>query len=393
MSRWIILVGGCAVLLCASYIAAAAESAVPARWRTVWDFRTGRVSGGVWHVSGLTSVHPGPKGLEILSSTTGKIARIVDNHHPIHAVRITMRSKLPMQVALRWHRNDTDIDAFSQLPFNIKGKGEDEVMDLDLSYYPLWDPETDRIGLVFPTGTDLTLVTMELFGWNAFDRMMEAVQSFWTFDRLMPYTINYLWGPRLTFNAIGRLHLFEQQPPRAWSGNRVLYAFFSFVVIVLVVGMALRRISRMQSVSAMLICFAMLWLAFDLRMGLEILSYVQKDAQTYSMREPGERVLRNFGNFHQMLSASAALLENESAYAFLAPEETPFLSQMRYFTYPAIPLSLEETTDNLKVWIVYDRPDIAINDQGALTMDDRVISLPGKILKRFDHASFLFRVP
>src|SRR3989338_1475145 len=224
MSRGNAIAVVCMAFFFAPLCAEAEERVVPSRWTTVWDFRTGRVSGGVWEVSGLTSVQPGPEGLAIRTNIDGKIARVSDSTHPIQALRITLRANGPMQAALRWHRSGTPPDEFSQLPFDIAGETEEETIDLDLSYYPSWDPHADRIGLVFPAGSDLMLVTMELFGWNAWDRMREAVRSFWTFDTLMPYSVNYLWGPRLTFNPIGRLRLFERQPPRAWSGNRIFYA-------------------------------------------------------------------------------------------------------------------------------------------------------------------------
>ncbi len=140
-----------------------------------------------------------------------------------------------------------------------------------------------------------------------------------------------------------------------------------------------------------LFCFAVLWLVFDLRMGLEILSYVRADYATYVSQRPGERSLRNFENFHQVLDRSRPFLAGQSSYMFLSEEGTPYLSHMRYFTYPSVPLPLGEPAEHANIWIVYKRPDISVNDQGELVAKQQVISAPGDVLERFDDSSFLFR--
>jgi hypothetical protein len=65
---------------------------------------------------------------------------------------------------------------------------------------------------------------------------------------------------------------------------------------------------------------------------------------------------------------------------------------MQYLTYPSLPAQTENYLKE-RVWFVYRRPDILVQDGSLQSRDGTVLAKGGSIVKRFDESSFIFMIP
>lgn len=385
MRRLIVLVLLFAAPLCAS----AKDARSTATWETVWDFRHGQIPGGEWERAGLTGFDRTEEGLHIHTLTDGRLSHLGPANHPVEAIRFVFGPSQEAALALRWHAVGSPAGEYLDLPFLIPLSTSDQTVDLDMSLYQAWDPGTDKLGVVFAAGTDVTLKEVRLRGWSRFGHVTEAVRSFWTFDAYTPTSINFLWGPHVTFTDLGRLHLFDADPPRAWSGYRAVYAvLFLIGIAILVASRTVQR--RFAPVALFLFCLFVLWIVLDFRMGLETLSYAVQDYRTFTSRTPEDRTLRGSGIF-AVLDRSLPYLKDSPRYVFLTEDEEAYVSLVRYVAFPSLPVGPENLKEHAAVWLVFRYGDASVDDQGRIVLGGRPISPPGEVIERFDDSSFLFK--
>ena len=141
------------------------------------------------------------------------------------------------------------------------------------------------------------------------------------------------------------------------------------------------------TVYAFLLLSAM-WLLFDIRMSTQYLSWVIHDYQTYSGQSEETRTFRDRKRFYDFAEAAAMTVNDRERYIFYAQHDWPFLGNVRYITYPVLPTGIPRKDDT---WVIYDRPDVSVNEDGSLEYDGQVLSSPGKVLLQFDEVSFIFR--
>ncbi|MFA6039339.1 MAG: hypothetical protein WCV62_01255 [Candidatus Peribacteraceae bacterium] len=356
---------------------------------SLWDFSGGSMP-GQWQMKGWTGAQPTEQGIRINTAAEGSMARLTDFPHPVDIIQI--RTSAPREVSglLLWHEPGTPENNVYQLPLAFQA-GSSTVNHVDLTIYPAWKRHPDLLGFAFPAGTDITVETMDFYGYNAFERMGNAWKSFWTFDTFNASAINFLWGPILRSAPVSRAALFDAPPPQGWSANRLFYG------VLLIGGLLLwlwqwrskRENARRRALLLFLALAGSLWLFYDVRMGAEFLSYAKWDYDTYFTRAPEEREFRRFENFYRAVDLSLPALTASSTYGFLCPPGFPFPSRVRYFTYPSIPVE----TDALPrpaTWLVFRRNDVRVDGQGRLLEGDKVIAEGGGILQQFDETSFLY---
>jgi hypothetical protein len=267
---------------------------------------------------------------------------------------------------------------------------------IPLSTNRQWDPHTEKIAFAFPAGTEVLIPAIVWTTWTPLEKMTELWRSFWTTDTYRSYSINFVWGPVLTSNPIARRDIYEYLPPRGISATRYLYPLLG---IAIVIGIALLFLTpdRTKGKKRMLRCivgsFAAAWLLFDLRMGVEMFGYVVNDWQRYVTKPVAEQTFRTHGTFYSIAQQSLPTLMQQPAYGFLAKDGTPFYSNLRYMTYPSLPKTEDMDQTGLTTWLVIDRPDVAVNSRGQLTVKGAPKTSSGTILQRFDDHSFLFRTP
>ncbi len=389
--RLILLVG----LLLLPTIACAKQS-------DTWDF-TGNQLPGSWQVGGWTERPEATQnGLHIRAAQDGQMLREVDEGFPIDAVEITLSSARPGQGFLLWQSPQFPQGTLAQFPFAINGDPA-ETVRLDMSAIPGWDGRTGKLGIGLPAGSDVTLQSIAVEHWDWVENIGYAWESFWTFDALQDYSINFLWGPLIAGNPVGVETLFATLPPHAHSANILFYALIAIAALVLFAHWISLRLSGkdiprfpyrpLTHVSLHLGLLAAIVAAcftfYDVRMGLEYLSYANHDYVTYISKPPGERTLRGFANLHDVLALSAPVLRQEKQFGFFTPPHTE--SRIRYATYPA--LGIQNAASGVRTWLVFERPDVTVDAKGELTAGGNVISKPGRVIEQYGPRSFLFQTP
>ncbi|MBI3331915.1 hypothetical protein HYZ99_03060 [Candidatus Peregrinibacteria bacterium] len=370
--------------------------AAPAHARDAfeWNFMDASIPGR-WEIQRLTTATPTAAGLHIKTDVEGKMSRVTEFPHGVEAIVMSLGQSTPTEAILLWHIRGSPANEFVELPFEIAGGPRTEVK-LAVNDYPQWDPRTDRIGIVFPPHAEVTIQRIAFFRWNLFEKTWEAVKSFWTLDTFRPYTINFLWGPVLTFNPISRERLFRSIPPVGWSVNRILY------VTMILIGLACMfwhmrqkrrgvREALRRPLTIFLLSLAGLWLFYDLRMGLETIAYYVRDYRTYVAADADERTFRDRGYFYDFVDQVLPHVQGRKRYIFLSPFRWPYLGAVRYLTYPSIPTEPTQAENGVDTWVIFQRSDMSVNAEGSLLMDGQVVTPPGTVLLDFAPGSFVFR--
>lgn len=370
---------------------------------STWDFRGSQMAQG-WGASYLI-VTPGPEGLRIRSEQQGALFHGPRLAHPIEAVRLTFAATTgQMEAIFAWQPRSAAPGTLLQIPVRIEGTSP-ETVDIDLWPYEEWDSRPETIAIGFPPGADVTLASVEAIDWSALENATEAWKSFWVFDDFKAYSINFLWGPLLHFNPIGRSRLFQSGPglpPIGWSGNRLFYLVLGALAGLCAlhwilrtrcgIAVARRRVLGLPpEAGAFALAFLAVWAVFDLRMGAETISYAIDDYRTHVAPPPGARTFRDYLNFYDALERSMPVLASEPHYAFLTVPATPLPTRARYHTYPSTPLFEGEDASAVRNWLVFKREDVSVGSGGRLFVGGQPVSAPGRILERFDDSSFIFQ--
>lgn len=363
---------------------------------TTWDFRDAHVP-GQWDIRNWKQVQPTSAGLSIHTNADGAMIRAVDDiPYAVNAVRLQYTHATPTQAALIWHTPSRPDDQSLLIPFQIKDASGGTI-SLSLDFLSSSERIPDQVGIALPAGVDLTLQKIEFVRWSLPEEIVAGWKSFWIFDQFRAYSINFLWGPILLTDPdpSALSTLFQQQPPLGWSANSLFYALLGVAALaLLILWWRLRDRHKLPSALLLFLCvFSVVWLVYDLRMGLEILHYAQTDYTSSIATPVGQRTFRDYGNFYDIIAQSEPLLTQQPRYVFLSPPRTSFLSILRYFTYPSMPLADNENTTGIKNWLIYDRPDISVTASGTLLSNGTtVLATSGSVIKRFDSTSFLYHL-
>lgn len=353
-----------------------------ALWSTAWDLRM--VADGTWSASPGVATQFTLQGLAISATHDGFIRREdVAFTHRIDAVTVTAIAAAPTPVKLLWHSRDIDPGSMVELPFTVPGTGMAEPVQLELSRYPEWDPATNAIAIAVPAGSQIILQSLQFRGWNILERFEEAVLSLGVFDTFRAYSINFLWGPLMTFTPIGRAGIFDTLPPFARSVNWVVYAVLG-VLSVIIIGTSIFGASaerRRRAILAFVCAFSGLWILYDLRMSAEILSYAKDDVQRWVLPAQGKKTFRMLGDFWDFLAAARPFVAGQKEMVFVGMEGAPLMSLARYDAYPAAVLSPDAPRGKGATWVLYRRPDLGVTAEKRVARSDgTILSGTGEIL-------------
>lgn len=361
--------------------------------RTVWDFSQGTVPGR-WTVRDFAEATMIEGGLHLKTGATeGLLWRTANLTHPIDVVTIKVSSRSLTQAALLWHQRGDEEGILTKLLFVFPASETPLEIDIVPGTIKSWDPETPEIGFEFPTGSDVLLQEVRLRRWSPAEKFVEAWKSFWTFDTYRPYSINFLWGPLLATSPPARALLFQHLPPRASSAVRLFYlalllaGFIGAIALFSTKGNA--RVRRIVLRSTALLAIG-LWLLFDLRMGAELLSYAANDVGTHVLPPPGKKTLRNYGRFYDVLAQARPSLTAVPRYGLIADEQTPYYQNLRYYTYPSLPVLPEANEPGLTLLFAVERPDLRIVGDRILKEDGKELARDGRLLLDFGSGTFLY---
>jgi hypothetical protein len=317
---------------------------------------------------------PGDQG--VLISATGK-ATFVSNvqfDHPVQAIVLTLAAERGGQMSMMW-ANAADPEALTIVPFTVRPGLQTVSMSMD-DYAEWKSAQVRRWGIMLPPGMRLVLQEIQFQGWSTTEQLTEAFKSFWQFDTYLPTSINFLWGPSVTFNPIGTRDMHVSMPPKGRAGMWIL---------LIVGGVAMGAAALEQKIvrkkiawtATMLCVVAGVWMTMDIRMGTELLSYVVTDVRSYVLPEPGRKFFRNYANLTDAVNHLLPLLKDREQYIAIGPEPSPFFTLLRYYTYPHLPVHPNENTD-ARTWLIFDRSDVTVDATGRLTQGSTVLSPPGK---------------
>jgi hypothetical protein len=357
------------------------------------DFR-GKMP-GQWEVQGFTTAETTAEGLRIRTEKDGYLLREVAFDSNADTVRLWVAAPQPMEGLLLWHLRGTGNDQFVRMPFLIQPSDTYVTLQLLPSRYAEWKPgDIDAFGIALPAGAQITLGRIEVESRPMFERFAEAAKSAVTADEFRLYSINFLWGPLVVFNPTARAELYMQMPPYGWSVLRVVYALLAFAAIPIVLAIMMRwdKRSRLRASAVFAIAFVALWVAFDVRMSAEIVSYAATDWQTYVTRPVPERQLRGHGSIYAVLEQALPILQEDARYAAIINMQDPYEGILRYYSYPTIPLWPGEDLTGVRTFFVYGQPGYRVDDRHRLVSPDgAVLTASGSVVLEFDPTTFIFR--
>lgn len=260
-----------------------------------------------------------------------------------------------------------------------------------------WYRKTGRVGFVFSPGTTLVVQDITMEGYSWIEKAVNAWKTAWALDSMRPYSVNFLWGPMMTFSPLEMQNLYKNFPPVAVSANRALYVILALGLIYVFVRLPKLRgkpEARYRVIVHFFLLFAGLWLLYDVRMGLEPLNQFMVDYKEYHSQQPGKATFRDRSYFNQFADDAATLVDpQEQYYAFVARHDWPFVGRIKYATYPSLPVIYDRRTaeQNIKTWVVFNRQDIVQDTEGRLRIGDEILTEPGTILHQFMDGTFVFR--
>lgn len=338
-----------------------------------------------WEIQGWTGVSMTPQGLDIRTASDGGMFTAMDPNISYQVVTITTTGPKATDALALW--NDARGEMI-QMPFVILGGEEPVETHVVLWNHPQFS-RTNRFGLALPSNTTIAVQEIRFSHYGFFEQLWTTVRSLFTFDRFQTFSINFLWGPLFTGFPEEIETLYQGQPPRAHSAMRLVYIILAIsIAVALAHRFRKRRSNGWTIVATTAIC---LWLLLDLRMSAELLSYAANDWKTYITKPVSERVLRDRLHYYRTVESSAEWLKTQEAYGVLT--SWPILGNLRYFTYPARPVTATtmEEGKNLKRWFVFSAPDASLVGD-VLHWKGQPVSGKGRVTRTFGDGAFIFEV-
>lgn len=333
-------------------------------------------------------------GIRIQSTGTGILVADLTFSSPLpEAGMLTTSSENDVYMYVVWSVENGSGPIITYAAPVVVPAGQLVETPLFFEQYDRWEPKIVRFGFQFRPGTDIVVRSVTLGRWNALERALHTLLSFWTLDEYKPYSINFVWGPFLAPNPIQRQFLYGTERPNGESATEWAYKLIILLavacVVYVVVKVKEREVRRARLIRLLLVGALSFWLLFDLRLGAQFLSWVWTDQRQYIGQAEARRTFRDRGTFYDFAAFAAPHVRDRATYVFFAPQEWPYLGNMRYLTYPAIPGNDAVHDDT---WVVWDRPDITVSEAGQILYDSAPFTEPGKVLGRFDEHSFVFRI-
>ncbi len=375
-------------LLIAAFSLALPLTAIAKDSRTL-EFAAGEVN-ATWEGHGTISMQKQPDG--ILLSTTGTgfiLTRQVLGIFP-QAGDVTVSTDLGTGLYFVWIYNDDPDKRPYDVGISVPA-GKRVTVPFSLSQHRQWYDKPMQFGLVLPPKTTILLHRIELTQWNFAERLLFGLKALWTFDAERPYSINFVWGPQIAWNPAAIKDLYAYLPPIFTSVTYALNIFLLLCFAVIAAFVFLRGNPQDRRKRFLRIALGVLlagWVLLDVRMGSEFISWVVEDYRTYIAAPANLKTFRDRERFYDFAAFAVPYVFDRQTYVFFADREWPFLGNMRYLSYPAIPGIAYDRDDT---WIIYNRPDITLDEQGRVTIGGEAVSLPGRVLGRFDSGSFAFR--
>ena len=279
--------------------------------KTTWSFLSGQV-GPEWRVNGEAATTAEVGGLRIRPKTDVKIFRESQFSHAVDSVEITYLSLQNTPAILLWHRPGDPPDQTVQLPFEFAQTTVASTVKLDVRWYQEWTPYPEIMGLMLPAGSDIQILQISFISFNFLEKAGTLFRSYWTFDHLSPYSINFLWGPMLTVSPIAQSEMYNKLPPHGTYANSVWYLLLLLVIAACIAWGWKFKSKRNGAVLTIAACIGALWILSDLRMGIETIAYARADLVNYWIQPVENRRFRERGDIPVFIEAVKPLLSDRA---------------------------------------------------------------------------------
>lgn len=354
---------------------------------TVWELQNQQKIEG-WNMNNLTEVSLLKEGLVVTTQTEGQLIKPTDISHSVDTVAISYISLTGGKGMFLWRPPHFTGSQVFQVPIVFDRSQTTQRMVLDLSNIPEWDPQSDRMGFVIGANSQVVLQRVEFTGPSFVDYIVYPLKTFFKFDQIRPYSVNFLWGPLMTYRADQLASLFAVPPPNGDSWNWMFYSMFAAGGLLIFWA---RKQGKSQMVTIVVAVACSIWILYDVRMGAEMMSYAKKDLKTWWSKPIELRQYRDRGSFTAFTQMIKPYLEGEDYYVFMASRGWPFQGAMRYEQYPALPVA-PDNAENVRTWVVYDKPGVTLDTDNRITLENgNAISPPGEILFNYARGAFVFR--
>jgi hypothetical protein len=362
---------------------------VSAQFAFGWDFR-GQVPEG-WQIQGVAGAQGAADGLHLkISPEGGGILRNVSFPSKPESAIIRVRSERNTNGYLLWHLKGAPEGSVPQLPFQLDASESFKEIQLPLSYYKKqWGANVETLGIFFDADSELVIESLSLHRYSLSEKAIEVVRGFWTFDEFRPYSINFLWGPLISYTPAMRAMLYETLPPYAHSATQWMYVLLGVCLGVWIVLRFWKSPAAVTVLGILCTVFAGLWIVFDVRMGSEIVAYALRDLNGYALAPQGQRMLRTHQGIFDTLDEAMPELQKHERFG-LVTMENAFYSLIRYRSYPTLPMTPDMSQSGITLWLVGYRDDARIDAQNRLVVGEKILSGSGRIIRQFDSRSYLF---
>jgi hypothetical protein len=265
-----------------------------------------------------------------------------------------------------------------------------------LNFYPKDIAGTEYIAMSFDgNAKNVSFDSVRFLHYTPLEKLVGAWTSFWKLQPFTPFSINIILGPTVTTDR-GPYEDFTMWRQLSISINAYLIVGFAlFGIALLFYGVWIRRKHhvvwddvRRRTLRLFFLTLAVVWILYDARMGIEYVRNVYNDHAQYVFAAAEDRTFRDVGNFYDFVAFVKPLIADRDAYEVFLAEEWPYFGILRYETFPHRPNPGEPIFDT---WVIYNRTDITVADDGRLHFNDQPISKPGEVLGQFDARSFVFR--
>lgn len=350
---------------------------------TTWDLTEGFAQQG-WQANTNLQMTQTANGIRLQpQQAEATLRRTVNITHNIDVLRLYYSTPKEIEIKALWSNLESGVNSYLS-PILLEATTNTKIIEIDYTRFETWHAHPTSLGFWLPLGADVTIEKMELVGWNPIEKLGALVRGLWHFDNIQPYSVNFLWGPRMSFHPVQTKQMFWTQPPGTKSANWLMYGTLGIGAVYIWL-----RKKRWHNFALLIAC---LWVLYDVRMGAEFLSYTYDDYQTYHSQEVGTRTFRDRRYFNDLASVVAPVVQNHDKFIFVTENRWPYLGLIRYYTYPSIPTHPFDGNANVyPIWIVYRRPDITMNSQGQLVSSQQILSPPGQMLHEFEPGSFIFQ--
>ncbi|MBT3598373.1 hypothetical protein HN512_00880 [Candidatus Peregrinibacteria bacterium] len=357
---------------------------------TEWDFRTDFV-GTSWQASGGIAIEKTADGMKISSGTKEeRIITPVSFLYPADSVGIIYSSEKEVEIAVQWQMEGSE--EIYQTPIRLHATDGLRVQEIDMSRFGRKTNHVTKFGFLLYPNTSITIQKMQILGWSPTEKVAEFLKGFWAFDVYGPFSVNFLWGPRFSTTPVMREQMFQVRPPLAGSANIVIYILTALGLIIIVWIKLAKKCSAKVAAFSFLILIGSFWVLYDIRMSAETVNYLINDYSSYYSKDVGERTFRERSFFSDFSDSVAIAVENEDEYIFISSDNWPYQGLIRYATYPSLPThQFEGNANKIRYWVVYERPDISINENNQLvSQDGQILSPVGEVMHEYAPGTFIF---